>query len=157
MNDNSDIANRPTRMLEAGVLFGIAIDAIRDIKVHPRKGGQRSALVSIVFSVIALSSGKPPEIIRTALTRAYFCEEISRHIGLQDNSSGLFLMGLLSVADALLDKPMSEVLKLLPVSPEIKTALCGGQNSFRDAYDLLLAFERADWARLVTQIQRLHG
>jgi hypothetical protein len=43
-------------MLEAGLLFGIAIDAIRAIKVHPRTGGQRSALVSIVFSVIALES-----------------------------------------------------------------------------------------------------
>jgi hypothetical protein len=43
-------------MLEAGVLFGIAIDAIRDIKVHSRQGGQRSALISIVFSVIALES-----------------------------------------------------------------------------------------------------
>jgi hypothetical protein len=43
-------------MIEAGVLFSVAIDAIRDIKAHPRKGGQRSALVSIVFSVIALES-----------------------------------------------------------------------------------------------------
>jgi hypothetical protein len=51
-----DIAKRPTRMLELGLLFGIAIDAIRAIKVPPRTGGQRSALVSIVFSVIALES-----------------------------------------------------------------------------------------------------
>ncbi len=108
-----------------------------------------------IFSVIALSSGKPPELIRTALTRAFFCEEISGHIGLQNKSSGLFLMGLLSVADALLDKSMRDVLNLLPVSTEIKTAFCGGQNSLRDVYELLLAFERADWARLVTHIQRI--
>ncbi len=108
-----------------------------------------------VFSVITLSSGKPPELIRTALTRAYFCEEFSRHVALQDKSSGLFLMGLLSVADALLDKPMNDVLKLLPVTTEIKTALCGGQNSFREVYELLLAFERADWARLLTHIHHL--
>ncbi len=108
-----------------------------------------------IFSVIALSSGKPPELIRTALTRAYFCEEISRHIGLQDKSSGLFLMGLLSVADALLDKPINDVLNLLPVSAEIKTALSGGENSFRDVYELLLAFERADWPRLSACAQRL--
>lgn len=43
-------------MLEAGLLFGIAIDAVREIRVHPRAGGQRSALVSVVFSVIALES-----------------------------------------------------------------------------------------------------
>jgi hypothetical protein len=52
--DIDDIAKRPTRPLEAGLLFGVAIDAIRAIKVHPRKGGQRHALVSVVFSVIAL-------------------------------------------------------------------------------------------------------
>jgi len=56
MDEPSNIANRPTRMIEAGVLFGIAIDAIRSIKADPRKGGQRSALVSIVFSMIALES-----------------------------------------------------------------------------------------------------
>jgi hypothetical protein len=43
MNEPSDLASRPTRMIEAGVLFGIAIDAIRSIKADPRKGGQRSA------------------------------------------------------------------------------------------------------------------
>jgi hypothetical protein len=56
MNDTTDIANRPTWMLEAGLLFGNAIDAIRDNKIQPRKGGQRSALVSIVFSVIGLEA-----------------------------------------------------------------------------------------------------
>jgi hypothetical protein len=56
MNEPSDLASRPTRIIEAGVLFGIAIDAIRSIKADPRKGGQRSALVSIVFSMIALES-----------------------------------------------------------------------------------------------------
>jgi len=50
-------------------------------------------------------------------------------------------MGLLSVADALLDKPMDEVLLQLPVSQDVKAALCGGQNRFRDVYEVLLAME----------------
>jgi len=108
-----------------------------------------------VFAVIALSSGKPPELIRTALTRAYFCEEIAQLVGLQNQSPSLFLMGLLSVADALLDKPMSEVLLQLPVSQDIKAALCGGQNSFRDVYELLLALERAEWDELGERAARL--
>ena len=54
--NTTDLAKRPTRMIEAGVLFSVAINAIRDIKAQPRSGGQRSALVSIVFSVIALES-----------------------------------------------------------------------------------------------------
>jgi c-di-GMP-related signal transduction protein len=108
-----------------------------------------------IFAVIAMSSGKPPELIRTALTRAYFCEEISRPAGLQEKSASLFLMGLLSVSDALLDKPIKDILAQLPVLPEVKTALCGGQNSFREVYDVLLAMERAEWKDLGEHAGRL--
>jgi c-di-GMP-related signal transduction protein len=34
--------------------------------------------------------GKPAELIRTALARAYFCEELARPLGLSRNSSELF-------------------------------------------------------------------
>jgi hypothetical protein len=47
---------RPSRTIEAGVFFGIAIDAIREIQDDPWRGGKRSALVSVVFSVIALEA-----------------------------------------------------------------------------------------------------
>jgi c-di-GMP-related signal transduction protein len=65
--------------------------------------------VSIV-AIVAMASDKPPELIRTALTRAFFCEEISSPIGMSPDSSNLFLMGLLSVTDAILDRPIAEIL-----------------------------------------------
>ena len=101
-----------------------------------------------IFAIISMSAGKSPELIRTALTRAFFCEEFSAAAGLREKDSSLFLMGLLSVTDALLDKPMREVLKLLPVIQEVKIALCGGTNRFGDVYELVLALERAEWIRL---------
>uniref|UniRef100_UPI00351C1F4D hypothetical protein n=1 Tax=Aquitalea sp. ASV11 TaxID=2795103 RepID=UPI00351C1F4D len=103
----------------------------------------------------AMSSGKPPELIRTALTRAYFCEDFSAPAGFREKSSDLFLMGLLSVSDALLDKPMRDVLHSLPIDAEIKSALCGGENRYRDLYEVLLALERAEWPKLSAFIQRL--
>lgn len=108
-----------------------------------------------IFAVVAMSSGKPPELIRTALTRAYFCEEFSAPAGLRENSSNLFLMGLLSVSDALLDKPIREVLDALPIDSKIKSALCGGENRYRDLYEVLLALERAEWPKLSAFTQRL--
>ena len=42
--------------LETGLLFGVAVEAALSIKAHPRKGGQRAALVSVVFSVVALEA-----------------------------------------------------------------------------------------------------
>jgi EAL and modified HD-GYP domain-containing signal transduction protein len=43
----------------------------------------------------------------------------------------LFLFGLLSVMDALLNVPMSEVLNEIPVDEEIKMALLGLPSRYR--------------------------
>jgi c-di-GMP-related signal transduction protein len=80
--------------------------------------------VSIV-AVVVMSHDKPSELIRTALTRGFFCEEIAAPLGMSAHSADLFLMGLLSVTDALLDQPMQHVLSTLPVSPEVRAALSG--------------------------------
>jgi c-di-GMP-related signal transduction protein len=108
-----------------------------------------------IFAVVAMSSGKPPELIHTALTRAYFCEEFSASAGLREKSSSMFLMGLLSVSDALLDKPIGDVLKSLPIDADIKSALCGGENRYRDLYEVLLALEHAEWPKLTSFTERL--
>jgi c-di-GMP-related signal transduction protein len=108
-----------------------------------------------VFAVVAMSAGKPLELIRTALTRAYFCEDLSAPAGLREKSFAMFLMGLLSVSDALLDKPIAEVLKSLPIDAEIKSALCGMENRYRDLCEVLLALERAQWPKLTAITERL--
>ena len=108
-----------------------------------------------IFAVVSMMNGKSPELIRTALTRAYFCEDFSSHAGLHENSSTLFLMGLLSLSDALLDRPLNEVLDSLAVAPEVKAALCGGTNKLSDVYQLLLAMERAEWPKLTDHATRL--
>jgi EAL and modified HD-GYP domain-containing signal transduction protein len=108
-----------------------------------------------IFAVVAMSGGKPPELVRTALTRAYFCEEFSSDAGLNDKKASLFLMGLLSIADALLDRPIAEVLGSLSVAEEVKIALTGGENRYRDVYELLLALERGEWLQLSAHVERL--
>lgn len=111
--------------------------------------------VSIV-AVVAMSSDKPHELIRTALTRAYYCEEISKHVRMAAKSSDLFLMGLLSVTDAMLDRPLQEILSNLPVSADVRVALCGGSNDFREVFTTMLAYERGDWPALSAAAGRLN-
>jgi c-di-GMP-related signal transduction protein len=93
---------------------------------------------------------------RAALTRAFFCEAVAKKLGAPLQSSDLFLMGLLSVTDAILDRPIQQILASLPISPEVRAALCGEVNSYRDVYELLLAYERADWAALAATSTRLN-
>jgi c-di-GMP-related signal transduction protein len=105
-----------------------------------------------VLAVVAMASDKPHELIRTALTRAFFCEALAKSLPVavapSIKSSDLFLMGLLSVTDAILDRPMEQILASLPIAPEVRAALCGTANPYRDVYDVLLAYERADWTAL---------
>ncbi len=112
-----------------------------------------------VLAVVTMASDKPHELIRTALTRAFFCEAIARILAVSPpisvQSSDLFLMGLLSVTDAILDRPIEQILANLPIAPEVRTALCGGANHYREVYDLLLACERADWPTLSAISTRL--
>jgi c-di-GMP-related signal transduction protein len=108
-----------------------------------------------ILAIVAMAAGKAPELIRTALTRGFFCEAISQPAGISPQSSDLFLMGLLSVTDAILDRPIAEILASLPISPETRAALCGSANHLRDIYDTLLSYENADWPALATAAARL--
>ncbi len=108
-----------------------------------------------IFALISMGNGHPPELLRTALTRAFFCEELSNAAGLSDKSPRLFLMGLLSISDALLDKPMKEVLNSVPVTEDVKTALSGGDNRLRDVFEMVLALERAEWPKLSSCSEKL--
>ena len=105
-----------------------------------------------IVAVAAMANGKPPELIRTALTRAYFCEEISGPLGLRTDSADLFLMGLLSVADALLDLPIERVLERLPVSQEVRLALSRKNGRFSEVYETVLSYERGDWSKISTTL-----
>jgi len=107
------------------------------------------------LAVVAMASDKPHELIRTALTRAFFCEALARALATPAQGSDLFLMGLLSVTDAILDRPIEQILASLPIAPAVREALCGGANRYRDVYDLLLAFEHADWPTLSAASARL--
>jgi len=112
-----------------------------------------------VLAVVAMASDKPHELIRTALTRAFFCEALAKSLPAPTapliKSSDLFLMGLLSVTDAILDRPMEQVLASLPIANEVRAALCGSANQHRDVYDVLLAYERADWPGMSAASARL--
>lgn len=89
---------------------------------------------------------KPYEVLLRCLTRAKLAEQIAESVpGFSRRASELFLMGLLSAIDALIDQPMPVVLAGLPVAPSIKSALLGERGGLRDVYDVILAYEAGRW------------
>jgi len=96
-----------------------------------------------------MAQDKPSELVVSCLIRARFCEFLSTPIGLTSRSTDLFLMGLLSLMDAILDRPMASVLDSIPISPDIKDGLLGKEGGFHHVHRLVLACESADWEALV--------
>jgi EAL and modified HD-GYP domain-containing signal transduction protein len=85
---------------------------------------QVAALVLLV-----LASGfddKPLELARTVLIRARMCELLARNATIP--SDEMFTAGLLSLLDAILDRPLTEILAQLPVSALVREALQGGAS-----------------------------
>lgn len=92
-----------------------------------------------------LCSDKPSEITRLSLLRAKFAENLASSFELAGKSSELFLMGLFSVLDLILDKPMDEALKLVKVSHEIEDALLSQKGALADVMEFITQYEAANW------------
>ena len=92
-----------------------------------------------------LCADRPNEITRVSLLRAKFAENLSSAFEMSMQSSELFLMGLFSVLDIILDKPMEEALQMVKVSKEINAALLEGKGAFAEVLNFISKYENADW------------
>lgn len=92
-----------------------------------------------------LCSDRPSEITRLSLLRAKFAENLAPLYEMAGQSSELFLMGLFSVLDVILDKPMEEALKMVKVSKDIQKALIDHTGEMAEVLDFVLQYEVANW------------
>ena len=99
-----------------------------------------------------LCADRPNEISRLSLLRAKFAEWLAPSFGLAMKSSELFLMGLFSVLDIILNMTMEEALKKVNVSKEISDALVYHKGEFAMLYDFIVAYENADWQEVCRQL-----
>ena len=99
-------------------------------------------------SLIALAEigrDKPQEVLVSAAVRAKLCDLIGGEAGMEGRRPDLFLLGALSLVDAMLDQPMSEVLAELPLPDDLAMALEGRSTILRPVLDLVLNYERGNW------------
>lgn len=92
-----------------------------------------------------MGEDKPSVLVVTAMVRARFCEALAPWVGLGQRAPELFLMGLFSVMDAIMERPLAAILQELPLSSDVKEGLLEGKNRFGYVYKLVAAYERGDW------------
>jgi len=71
-----------------------------------------------IAALPTIAADKPGELMRKSLVRARFCELLAQASG-QGLEDQAFLLGLFSLLDALLDRPLDEVLKEVGLAPEL--------------------------------------
>jgi EAL and modified HD-GYP domain-containing signal transduction protein len=101
-----------------------------------------------LIALVSMAGDKPEELVAQALVRAQFCQSLASGAGLAQRAEDLFLVGLFSLIDAILDRELADILSDVPVSDDIKEALLGRPNLLHEVYESTLAYEQGDWERL---------
>ena len=96
----------------------------------------------------ALCVDSPSEITRLSLIRAKFCENLARHFEMAIASENLFLMGLFSVLDVVLEMPISEAFKMVFVPPPIHSALVEQKGDFFSVLFFVQQYEQGHWKEI---------
>jgi c-di-GMP-related signal transduction protein len=107
-----------------------------------------------IVAIFGAGEGKPSDLVLSALVRARFCELIAPMI--QEGGSDLFLMGLISMMDSILELPMSRVLDSVSIAQESKSALLGKPSRRLPLYLLMLGLESGHWQEIKMLAERFH-
>jgi c-di-GMP-related signal transduction protein len=99
-----------------------------------------------MWALAGLGQDKPLELIVGSVIRGLCCELLGPRLRLADRTQELFLLGSFSMLDAIMDRPMEEVLAKLALPRDVHAALVPGDGPLRGVFDVTVAFERGDWA-----------
>lgn len=95
--------------------------------------------------VRSMYAEKPNEITRLSLIRAKFAENLAELFGMKSYAAELFLMGLFSVIDIIMEQPMVEALETVKLSENIRDALIYHNGKFTPVLEFMSNYERANW------------
>jgi EAL and modified HD-GYP domain-containing signal transduction protein len=119
------------------------IDSIRNaVAILGQKEVKKWATIAIS---IGIGEDRPSEITRLSLIRAKFAENLAPAFEMAIKSGLLFISGLFSLLDVILQLPMEKAVKEVALDSEVHDALVHGKGKINDVLSLVFAYARADW------------
>jgi len=98
---------------------------------------------------VAISMGigddRPSEVTRLSLIRAKFAENLAPAFDMAVKSGSLFISGLFSLLDVILQMPMESAINEVAADSDIRAALVNKEGRISEVLSLIYAYERADW------------
>ena len=103
-----------------------------------------------------MGQNKPDELTRLSLTRAKFAEELAINTRFKKQSEDMFLLGLFSLLDVILSKPLEEVLEEIQAPSMIKDAIIDEIGEVGLIYKLLISYEKGEWDNVLQYAEELN-
>ncbi|OEF96621.1 EAL and HDOD domain-containing protein [Desulfuribacillus alkaliarsenatis] len=82
------------------------------------------------------------ELVNLCVIRAKFMESLAKSLGLAGRHLELFLVGLFSCIDIIMNRPMQEMVDDLALTEEVRDALLGKPNELHKILVQVISFER---------------
>jgi c-di-GMP-related signal transduction protein len=109
-----------------------------------------------LLAVVGMTDDRPPELALVSLARARFAEQLCPLVGLGGRELDAFLVGLLSMLDVMVGRPLPELLAEIAVSADIDAAILRQDTPLGRVRALVVAYEHGAWGEVAALSRQLH-
>ncbi|MCL2079106.1 MAG: HDOD domain-containing protein [Oscillospiraceae bacterium] len=119
------------------------IESIRNaVAILGQKEVKRWATTAISLQ---LADDKPNEIAKLSLIRARFAENLAKAFEMGVFSQSLFMLGLFSLLDVILEVPMDAAVNEVALDESVRAALVDKSGNLYNVLAFINAYEHANW------------
>jgi EAL and modified HD-GYP domain-containing signal transduction protein len=93
-----------------------------------------------------MGADKPAALVQEAAIRGRLCELLAVPAGMKERAESLFLSGMFSLMEALLDRPLATIIEEMTLPEGVTSVLLGQPSRGRTLFECALAYMRGDWA-----------
>jgi EAL and modified HD-GYP domain-containing signal transduction protein len=131
-----------------------SIDSIAHAITYLGENELRRFIILVLISELA--SDKPVELVRLAVVRAKMAELLALETASRNNADEIFLLGLFSLLDALLDTTIDYICEQLSLSEPLQSALVNQSGPYAPFLDTVVSYEKRDKPACLAAVKKLN-
>jgi EAL and modified HD-GYP domain-containing signal transduction protein len=118
--------------------------------------GDREIRRFIILVLISeLATDKPAELVRLAVVRAKMGELLARETVLKEKEDEIFLLGLFSLLDAMLDTTIDFICERLSLGDHLKNALIHRTGPYAPYLQAVIGYEKRDTTACLAALEKI--
>lgn len=128
------------------------IDSVAHAITYLGENELRRFIILVLISQLA--SDKPGELVRLAVVRGKMAELLTLNSPLRDRADEIFLLGLFSLLEAMLDTTTDYICTQVSLSDNIKDALVSGSGPYAPFLDTVISYEKRDKTACLAAVRK---